>query len=235
MNRSDKISYINLKLRELSLEEAFDFMISEVGDGIVFSTSFGQEDQLISDLIFRKNLSIEVFTLDTGRLFEETHEVYHKTINTYKKQIKTYSPTTRLLKELLYKKGPTSFYNSLEERKECCHIRKIEPLKRALKGKRLWVTGLRAAQSKNRASLDLLEWDSNFELLKFNPLINWSLEAVEAYLEEHNVPQNRLHKKGFVSIGCQPCTRAIQPGEDLRAGRWWWESSKKECGLHSSK
>jgi len=235
MNRSDKISYINLKLRELSLEEAFNFMISEVGDGIVFSTSFGQEDQLISDLIFRKNLSIEVFTLDTGRLFEETYEVYHKTINTYKKQIKTYSPTTRLLEELLYKKGPTSFYNSLEERKECCHIRKIEPLKRALKGKRLWVTGLRAAQSKNRASLDLLEWDSNFELLKFNPLINWSLEAVEAYLEEHNVPQNRLHKKGFVSIGCQPCTRAIQPGEDLRAGRWWWESSKKECGLHSSK
>jgi phosphoadenosine phosphosulfate reductase len=235
MNRSDKISYINLKLRELSLEEAFDFMISEVGDGIVFSTSFGQEDQLISDLIYRKNLSIEVFTLDTGRLFEETYEVYHKTINTYKKQIKTYSPTTRLLEELLYKKGPTSFYNSLEERKECCHIRKIEPLKRALKGKRLWVTGLRAAQSKNRASLDLLEWDSNFELLKFNPLINWSLEAVEAYLEEHNVPQNRLHKKGFVSIGCQPCTRAIQPGEDLRAGRWWWESSKKECGLHSSK
>ena len=235
MNRSDKISYINLKLRELSLEEAFDFMISEVGDGIVFSTSFGQEDQLISDLIFRKKLSIEVFTLDTGRLFEETYEVYHKTINTYKKQIKTYSPTTRLLEELLYKKGPTSFYNSLEERKECCHIRKIEPLKRALKGKRLWVTGLRAAQSKNRASLDLLEWDSNFELLKFNPLINWSLEAVEAYLEEHNVPQNRLHKKGFVSIGCQPCTRAIQPGEDLRAGRWWWESSKKECGLHSSK
>ena len=235
MNRSDKISYINLKLRELSLEEAFDFMISEVGDGIVFSTSFGQEDQLISDLIFRKNLSIEVFTLDTGRLFEETYEVYHKTINTYKKQIKTYSPTTRLLEELLYKKGPTSFYNSLEERKECCHIRKIEPLKRALKGKRLWVTGLRAAQSKNRASLDLLEWDSNFELLKFNPLINWSLEAIEAYLEEHNVPQNRLHKKGFVSIGCQPCTRAIQPGEDLRAGRWWWESSKKECGLHSSK
>ena len=235
MNRSDKISYINLKLRELSLEEAFDFMISEVGDGIVFSTSFGQEDQLISDLIYRKNLSIEVFTLDTGRLFEETYEVYHKTINTYKKQIKTYSPTTRLLEELLYKKGPTSFYNSLEERKECCHIRKIEPLKRALKGKRLWVTGLRAAQSKNRASLDLLEWDSNFELLKFNPLINWSLEAVEAYLEEYNVPQNRLHKKGFVSIGCQPCTRAIQPGEDLRAGRWWWESSKKECGLHSSK
>jgi phosphoadenosine phosphosulfate reductase len=235
MNRSDKISYINLKLRELSLEEAFDFMISEVGDGIVFSTSFGQEDQLINDLIFRKNLSIEVFTLDTGRLFEETYEVYHKTINTYKKQIKTYSPTTRLLEELLYKKGPTSFYNSLEERKECCHIRKIEPLKRALKGKRLWVTGLRAAQSKNRASLDLLEWDSNFELLKFNPLINWSLEAIEAYLEEHNVPQNRLHKKGFVSIGCQPCTRAIQPGEDLRAGRWWWESSKKECGLHSSK
>jgi phosphoadenosine phosphosulfate reductase len=235
MNRSDKISYINLKLRELSLEEAFDFMISEVGDGIVFSTSFGQEDQLISDLIYRKNLSIEVFTLDTGRLFEETYEVYHKTINTYKKQIKTYSPTTRLLEELLYKKGPTSFYNSLEERKECCHIRKIEPLKRALKGKRLWVTGLRAAQSKNRASLDLLEWDSNFELLKFNPLINWSLEAIEAYLEEHNVPQNRLHKKGFVSIGCQPCTRAIQPGEDLRAGRWWWESSKKECGLHSSK
>jgi phosphoadenosine phosphosulfate reductase len=219
----------------LSILEAFEYIIKEVGDGIAFSTSFGQEDQLISDLIFRNNLNVEVFTLDTGRLFEETYEVYHKTINKYKKQIKAYTPDAQLLEELISEKGPNRFYNSLAERKECCHVRKIEPLKRALRGKRFWVTGLRAAQSENRASLNLLEWDSNFEILKFNPLLNWSLEAVEAYLEEHNVPQNRLHKKGFVSIGCQPCTRAIQPGEDLRAGRWWWESSKKECGLHSSK
>lgn len=232
MNLEDKISQINKQLEDVSLEEALKYIINEVGNGIVFSTSFGQEDQVISDVIFSNDLAIEVFTLDTGRLFPETYEVYHKTLSKYKKEIKAFTPDASSLEELITEKGPNSFYNSLEDRKQCCHIRKIEPLKRALRGKRMWVTGLRAAQSENRASLNILEWDVNFEILKFNPLINWSLEAVETYLEKHSIPQNSLHKKGFVSVGCQPCTRAIEPGEGLRAGRWWWESSKKECGLH---
>lgn len=234
MSFEDKIKQINDAISELSLINAFQYIIKEAEGALVFSTSFGQEDQVITDLIFSNDLNIDVFTLDTGRLFPETYEVFHKTINKYQKPIKTYAPDTVQLEQLITEKGPNSFYNSLEERKECCHIRKIEPLKRALRGKRMWVTGLRAGQSENRSATPLLEWDANFEILKFNPLINWSLEAVQTYLEEHSVPQNSLHKKGFISIGCQPCTRAIEPGEDLRAGRWWWESSKKECGLHST-
>ncbi len=234
MSIYDKIELINKNLDGLSLLKAFEYIIKEVEGEIAFSTSFGQEDQVLTDTIFSNNLNVEIFTLDTGRLFTETYEVFHKTLYKYKNSIKSYAPNTLQLEQLIHEKGPNSFYNSIEERRECCRVRKIEPLKRALRGKRMWVTGLRAGQSENRSSTPLLEWDSNFEILKFNPLINWSLEAVEAYLEEHQVPQNSLHKKGFVSIGCQPCTRAIVPGEDLRAGRWWWESSKKECGLHAT-
>ncbi|NVJ62810.1 MAG: phosphoadenylyl-sulfate reductase [Flavobacteriaceae bacterium] len=234
MSIYDKIELINKNLDGLSLLKAFEYIIKEVDGEIAFSTSFGQEDQVLTDTIFSNDLNVEIFTLDTGRLFPETYEVFHKTLNKYKKSIKSYTPDTLQLEQFITEKGPNSFYNSFEDRKECCRVRKIEPLKRALRGKRMWVTGLRAGQSENRSATPLLEWDSNFEILKFNPLINWSLEAVEAYLDEHKVPQNSLHKKGFVSIGCQPCTRAIEPGEDLRAGRWWWESSKKECGLHAT-
>lgn len=234
MSLEKKIEQINNAIANESLIRAFTYITKEIEGEIAFSTSFGQEDQVITDAIFSNDLNVEIFTLDTGRLFPETFEVFHKTLNKYKKSIKSYTPDTVQLEQLITEKGPNSFYNSFEERKECCRIRKIEPLKRALRGKRMWVTGLRAGQSENRSATPLLEWDSNFEILKFNPLINWSLEDVEAYLEEHNVPQNSLHKKGFVSIGCQPCTRAIEPGEDLRAGRWWWESSKKECGLHAT-
>jgi phosphoadenosine phosphosulfate reductase len=234
MSLEKKIEQINYAIANESLINAFTYIIKEIEGEIAFSTSFGQEDQVITDAIFSNDLNVEIFTLDTGRLFPETYEVFHKTLNKYKKSIKSYTPDTVQLEQLITEKGPNSFYNSLKERKECCSIRKIEPLKRALRGKRMWVTGLRGGQSENRSSTPLLEWDSNFEILKFNPLINWSLEAIEAYLEEHNVPQNSLHKKGFVSIGCQPCTRAIEQGEDLRAGRWWWESSKKECGLHAT-
>lgn len=235
MSLEDKIALINDQLQSKSLVEALTFIVEQAQGEVVFSTSFGQEDQVITDAIFSNHIDIEVFTLDTGRLFQETYDVYHKTVKKYKKEIKSYAPDAQAVGALVSEKGPNSFYQSLEDRKECCHIRKIEPLTRALQGKRMWVTGLRAAQSDNRASLNFLEWDEHFEILKFNPLLNWSLEAVETYLEEQQVPQNVLHKKGFVSIGCQPCTRAIEPGEDLRAGRWWWENSKKECGLHPTK
>lgn len=202
---------------------------------IVFSTSFGQEDQVLTDIIFKNNLAVEVFTLDTGRLFNETYETFDRTIKRYKKEIKTYFPDKIKTEELLTKKGPFSFYESVDNRKECCHIRKVEPLQRALKGKDIWITGLRSAQSAGRENLPLFQWDETYQLIKHNPLANWSLEKVVDYLNVNNAPYNPLHDKGFVSIGCAPCTRAIEPGEDIRAGRWWWEDSKKECGLHETK
>ena len=205
---------------------------------VVFSTSFGKEDQVITHAIAANaketQHGISVFTLDTGRLFEETYEVYHRTILKYKIPIIAYFPDQVAVQGLLEKKGPLSFYDSVENRKECCYIRKIEPLKRAIKGKKVWITGLRKEQSENRAGIEIVEMDEANSILKVHPLFNWTEKEVDDYVNRHNVPVNALHKKGFPSIGCAPCTRAIQPGEDLRAGRWWWETSKKECGLHST-
>ena len=220
------------KTKDFSIEETLAFLANEFRDKVVFSTSFGQEDQVITALIGKNNLPITIFTLDTGRLFQETYDVFHKTLKKYKIDIKTYFPETSAVEELLNKKGPNSFYESVENRKECCFIRKVAPLTKALKGNSIWITGLRAEQSENRNDLDLFEYDEKFDIIKFNPLLKWTLEEVQKYLDDNNVPQNALHKQGFVSIGCAPCTRAIVPGEDIRAGRWWWESSHKECGLH---
>lgn len=200
---------------------------------IVFSTSLGQEDQVITDFISRNKIPISIFTLDTGRLFKETYELIDKTRARYKLPIQVMAPDTVQLEKLTSQKGFHSFYESVENRKECCRIRKIVPLNRALAGKKVWVTGLRAEQSENRQTMKAWEWDAGFELHKFNPLMDWTYEQVLAYLETHQVPDNPLHRQGFVSIGCAPCTRAIQPGEHPRAGRWWWEDSKKECGLHA--
>lgn len=200
---------------------------------IVFSTSFGLEDQVISHLIFSQQLPIRVFTLDTGRNFQETYSTWSRTVEQYQQPIEVFAPETSAVERLLAEKGPNSFYASLENRKECCQIRKVEPLARALKGQQVWITGIRAEQSPNRLDMQPLEWDDTHQLFKFHPLFDWTFEQVQAFADTHRVPQNPLHKKGFVSIGCAPCTRAVQPGEDFRAGRWWWEdSSKKECGLH---
>ena len=218
-----------------SLSELFNFLLNENLGNITFSTSLGQEDQVITHHIASQKLPIEIFTLDTGRLFQETYDVLDITQRKFKTQINVFAPRTKAVENLVTTKGPNSFYESVENRKECCNIRKIEPLKRALTNKDVWVTGLRQSQSQNRADLDFFSYDASFGILKFNPLLHWSLEDVTAYLDQHNVPQNKLHAKGFVSIGCAPCTRAIEPEEDLRAGRWWWETSKKECGLHTIK
>jgi phosphoadenosine phosphosulfate reductase len=220
------------KTAGLSIDETLAFLANEYRDKVVFSTSFGQEDQIITALIAKNNLPITIFTLDTGRLFQETYDVFHKTVKKYKVAIQTYFPEASQVENLLNTKGPNSFYESVENRKECCYIRKVVPLTKALKGNAVWITGLRAEQSENRNDLHLFEYDEKFEIIKFNPLLKWTLEEVRKYIDDNNVPQNILHKKGFVSIGCAPCTRAIAPGEDIRAGRWSWESSHKECGLH---
>ncbi len=219
-------------LENLSLIEAIHKIAIEFPSQVVFSTSFGQEDQVIADVIFKEKIDIEVFTLDTGRLFPETYELMDKTRARYKASFKTYFPDANQVEELVSKKGFSSFYESVDNRKECCKIRKIVGLKRAIAGKKVWITGLRAEQSENRSDLKIWEWDESNQIHKFNPLIHWSLEEVNTYLKDNNVPQNTLHAKGFVSIGCQPCTRAISEREEARAGRWWWEESQKECGLH---
>jgi phosphoadenosine phosphosulfate reductase len=200
---------------------------------IVFSTSFGWEDQVITHMIFTNNIPIKVFTLETGRIFPETYYVWNRTMEMYGKPVHAYYPQNEPLEKMLNEKGPSSFYESVENRKECCGIRKVEPLKRALAGNKCWITGIRAEQSVNRHDMHNVEWDEAHNLVKFHPIFNWTLDEVKEYIKKHNVPYNTLHDKGFPSIGCQPCTRAVREGEDFRAGRWWWEDqSKKECGLH---
>ncbi|HAN00152.1 MAG TPA: phosphoadenylyl-sulfate reductase [Marinilabiliales bacterium] len=229
-----KIDRFNDKVQSLDTLGALRFLANEANGKIVFTTSFGYEDQVITDLIFRNNLPFEVVTLDTGRLFKETYKVYSQTLDTYKKPIKVYFPQATSVEEMMTAKGPFSFYDSTANRQECCHIRKVEPLNRALQGVGFWITGIRAEQSPNRQGMTYFELDSHRQIIKFNPLLHWTLEQVIQYIKDNHVPYNVLHDKGFVSIGCEPCTRAIQPGEDFRAGRWWWENnSKKECGLHS--
>jgi phosphoadenosine phosphosulfate reductase len=203
------------------------------GQKLVFSTSFGQEDQAITHAIASQKLAIEIFTLDTGRQFQESYDLIDLSVKKLEFNLTTYFPQKESVEELVAKKGFNSFYASVENRKECCFIRKIEPLNRALQGAHVWITGLRAEQSENRAEMPMIEWDAQKNLYKINPLIDWSFETLEKYLTEHKIPQNPLHKKGFVSIGCAPCTRAISEGEHPRAGRWWWENSQKECGLHA--
>lgn len=199
----------------------------------VFSTSFSWEDQVLSHLIFTQQLNVEAFTLDTGRLFPETYSTWAATKERYGQPIIAYYPNETSLQEFVSEKGPNSFYESVDNRKQCCFVRKVEPLRRAVHGKKLWITGIRAEHSPERHDMPQVEWDEVNKIIKYHPLLHWTTGEVTAFIAEHNIPYNVLHDKGFVSIGCQPCTRAVRPGEDFRAGRWWWEdSTKKECGLH---
>jgi len=221
-------------LMNLPLEERLSLLMSTYSkDIIAFSSSFGQEDQAITHAIATQKLPIKIFTLDTGRQFQESYELMDLTKKKYQLDLITYFPNLDKTEKLVREKGFNSFYASVENRKECCFIRKMEPLARALEGVNVWITGLRAEQSENRAHMPIVEWDEARNLIKVNPLIDWSFEKLNAYLVEHKIPQNPLHKKGFISIGCAPCTRAIAPDEHPRAGRWWWENSQKECGLHA--
>jgi phosphoadenosine phosphosulfate reductase len=200
---------------------------------VVFTTSFGIEDQVLTDIIFTNDIQIEIITLDTGRLFPETYKVFADTLKKYGKEIKVFFPDNESVEKMVTEKGPYSFYESVFNRAECCRIRKVIPLSRALNGKKCWISGIRAEQSENRSHMEQLEYDFNKELFKFYPLFDWTFNDIKDYIRINNVPYNSLHDNGFVSIGCEPCTRAVKKGEDFRAGRWWWENSdKKECGLH---
>lgn len=231
MNTQDLLQGI----KGLGVVESLKYTADLYPGKIVFSTSFGWEDQVISHLIFKNDLPIKVFTLETGRLFPETYYVWNRTLEMYGKQIHAYYPNTQAVENMISIKGPSSFYESVENRKECCGIRKVEPLKRALAGNSVWITGIRADQSMNREHMDNVEWDEGNQLLKYHPIFDWTLEQVKEFIRENNIPYNSLHDKGFPSIGCAPCTRAVREGEDFRAGRWWWEDqTKKECGLHTT-
>ncbi len=222
-------------LEMLTLEQSLFKMCEIIPTGIVFSTSLGQEDQIITDVIFKNNLPIKVFTLDTGRLFYEHYDLLANNNSRYKIKTEVYFPQAEDVENFVNEKGINGFFHSVENRKECCYIRKVKPLNRALEGAKVWITGLRSEQSENRQSLKMVDWDETRQLYKFNPLLNWSYDDVLKYIETHNIMDLPLHKKGFISVGCKPCTRAIEPGENPRAGRWWWEESQKECGLHSEK
>lgn len=228
-----RIEELKTTLQGLNAKEMLQEIDQLFGSNAVFSTSFGIEDQVITHLLAEIKSATRLITLDTGRLFPETYYVWNRTLEIYRMPIRAYYPNTEAVQALLGEKGPSSFYNSVEDRKECCYIRKIEPLKRAIAGFQIWITGIRADQSANRDLMEFIEWDEGNQIIKIHPLFNWTLAEVETYLKDYFVPYNPLHDKGFPSIGCQPCTRAITAGEDFRAGRWWWEDqSKKECGLH---
>lgn len=221
--------------RGLSNSEALKVLSQRFPDKVTFSSSFSFEDQVITHDILSNDMNIRIFTLDTGRLFAETYSVWNSTNDRYHTRVKAYYPNHEQIEDFVNKKGPNSFYESVENRKGCCFIRKVEPLSRALKGNVVWVTGLRAEHSAARKDLSLMEWDESNQVIKYHPLLHWTTEEVTKYIKQYNIPYNPLHDRGFVSIGCAPCTRAIKPGEDFRAGRWWWEEEgRKECGLHVS-
>jgi phosphoadenosine phosphosulfate reductase len=200
---------------------------------VVFANSLGAEDMVLTDMIWKENLDIGIFSLDTGRLPAETYELMAAAERHYGKRLQVFAPRHDTVQDFVGNFGINGFYDSVEARKACCHARKIEPLQRALAGKGAWITGLRAAQSPTRDKLKVVAFDHGNNLVKISPLADWSEREVWVYLRANRVPYNALHDRGFPSIGCGPCTRAVAPGEDVRAGRWWWENPEtKECGLH---
>jgi phosphoadenosine phosphosulfate reductase len=221
------------RLAPLDLDHRLQLLREFVPGRIVFTTSFGIEDQWITHSIFTQGLDIEVITLDTGRLFPQTYDLWERTEARYARRIAAVYPQAEPLQSWVAEQGVNGFYKSVENRKACCHIRKVEPLGRVLAGASAWVTGLRADQSTARSDISYVAFDATHKLLKVNPLLDYSRETIVAETENLSVPVNELHAQGFLSIGCAPCTRAVQPGESERAGRWWWEEdNKKECGLH---
>jgi phosphoadenosine phosphosulfate reductase len=235
MDEKNKINKLIAQTKDWTAEQIIKFAAEEFDGKITFANSLGEEDQVILDLIAHVAPDIKVFTLDTGRLFQETYDLIEKNKKRYPVNFKIYYPETASVESMVNEKGINLFYESVDNRKLCCSIRKIEPLKRALANHEAWICGLRRAQSITRSSVNVFEWDEGNGKIKVNPLAYWSLEDVQEYIAQHGVDVNPLGKKGFISIGCSPCTRAVNQGEDIRSGRWWWESpEQKECGLHNN-
>ncbi len=202
---------------------------------VCFANSLGAEDMVLTDIIANSRLGISMFSLDTGRLPQETYELIQAVRNRYALPLQVYFPDSALVEEYVAEYGINGFYDSVENRKGCCFVRKVEPLRRALAGKGAWITGMRRAQAVTRGNLEVSARDVDNGLQKFNPLLEWSNKDVWTYIRQHDVPYNKLHDQFYPSLGCAPCTRSVTPGEDIRSGRWWWENPEnKECGLHAS-
>jgi phosphoadenosine phosphosulfate reductase len=232
MSKKELVKKLNKELENKSTQEIVEFFLKNF-EKVALSSSLAAEDQVLTDMMLKENKNATIFTLDTGRLHPETYDVMDATNLKYGVKIDVFFPNNEKVQELYQTQGVNGQYESIENRKSCCGIRKIEPLKRALKGLDVWITGLRATQSVTRVDMPLVEWDETFNVIKVNPLINWNEKDVWDYIKENRVPYNKLHDQGFPSIGCAPCTRAVKVGEDIRAGRWWWENPEhKECGLH---
>ncbi len=224
---------LNQHFDKSSPEEILSYSVGRYGEHLIFASSLGVEDQVLTNMLSNLTDEVSIFVLDTGRLPQETYDVMARTMRRYAFNYHVYYPDQQAVEKMVSEKGPNHFYESLENRKECCGIRKVEPLSRALKGKKAWITGIRRAQSMDRVETQIFEWDDAHEMIKINPLVAWSKDDVWDYVKRHDIPYNSLHDQGYPSIGCAPCTRAVPEGEDDRSGRWWWEESvKKECGLH---
>lgn len=232
MKKEELAIELNKRLEELPAFEVLKYFYGNF-QNIALSSSLAAEDQVLTHMILDIKKDARIFTLDTGRLHPQTYDVMDETNLKYGIKIDIFFPNFNEVQNLYKSQGVNGHFESIENRKRCCDIRKIEPLKRALKDVEVWITGLRATQSVTRVNTPLVQWDANFKVLKVNPIINWSHENVWEFIKQNNIPYNKLHDSGFPSIGCAPCTRAIKEGEDIRAGRWWWENPEhKECGLH---
>ena len=229
----EEINQLNKAFEGKSPEELLSYFLNKYGNRIALASSLGLEDQVLTDMILKINCSARIFTIDTGRLFPETYSLIDKTNLKYGIKMEVFFPENKAVEEYVRLNGINAFYESIDKRKACCGVRKIEPLLRALSTLDVWICGLRQEQSVTRTAVQAVEWDEANNLIKINPLVRWTEKEVWDYINANSVPYNILHKKGFPSIGCQPCTRAVAEGEDLRAGRWWWENpEQKECGLH---
>ncbi|MDR0744325.1 MAG: phosphoadenylyl-sulfate reductase [Tannerella sp.] len=233
MERNEQISRLNTLFGKKSPEDLLRYFLDKYGRRIALASSMGIEDQILTDMIVRIAPSARIFTIDTGRLFPETYSLIDKTRLTYNIPLEVFFPDSHAVESYVQANGINGFYETVDKRKACCHVRKIQPLLRALSTLDVWICGLRKEQSVTRTETQMVEWDEVNRLIKINPLIHWTDQDLRDYLQKYNVPVNSLHRLNYPSIGCQPCTRSVEKGEDVRAGRWWWENPEhKECGLH---
>jgi len=236
MHSPTSIAQFNQQFSGKAPEEVLTFFLQAFRGRIALSSSLSIEDQMLTDLIAKTDPTTRIFTLDTGRLFPETYSLIERTRMKYPITLEIFFPEASEVEKMVKEEGINLFYAGIEQRKRCCNVRKMQPLKRAFQGLEVWICGLRKEQSVTRHDIQMVEWDAQNQLIKLNPLIDFTEEQVWDYIKANQVPYNKLHDKGFPSIGCQPCTRAVEPGEDIRAGRWWWENPEhKECGLHRAK